>query len=677
MGIGILDIEQTCLECGRNCINRRSLGNHVARSHPEMGGLQGYVMRFLMTQPNLCVCGCGELTSWHNSHYRFNDYVNGHNEAGFRAKQPEFTPEQIDRRNQSIRRAYAERSEEITKKISESVTKGIAQSDYDFKDLWNRLWADPEFRAKQHKSRVKSWAGGAGEDRKRRVFTPEFIKRCAASRAENNAPTRVSKQELAFVERLKLVLGEENVQHQKWFNFSERTWCADVWLPEHRTIVEFDGTYHHGLDRDRDYTVGQLTHIVNDMNKDLIAIDKKLTLIRISSDVNIDNITSYEDLVGSAYRIIDSGVVKVGSMFSIDETVPLVSRDRLVMAQQAEKSMQEVEDILLPTITELFKCHVRAHGWFYPPVEGNVGSVLASLGNVKPLVDELEMSNAGSTWLKSFVRSYWNVDGGPVQAFNDDVKLDAVLRYRLGLNNSKLYRYDVDGQEVTAHETFDINLRNVRTGFIVQRNKVSWFRPAWATAVYKRFLDGISDPVVWDPSIGFSARLLGFAGAVKSGTYIGTDPAKMMHDDAVNLAYVLNRHNQSLKFDVRAQGSEHAQLGDSSVDFVFTSPPYFDCERYVDEPGQCWRDHPTIDSWTTNYLEPTLANVARALKPNRNAVINVNQQLSSTVLSVADRVGLEHVDTLRLPVKHDHFARAKGHGAGNKFEPLLVFKRTS
>lgn len=49
--------------------------------------------------------------------YRFNRYVNVHNEAGFTAKQIDFTPEQISKRNASIRRAYAEK-QEIKEKIS-------------------------------------------------------------------------------------------------------------------------------------------------------------------------------------------------------------------------------------------------------------------------------------------------------------------------------------------------------------------------------------------------------------------------------------------------------------------------------------------------------------------------------------------------------------------------------
>jgi hypothetical protein len=75
----------------------------------------------------------------------------------------------------------------------------------------------------------------------------------------------------------------------------------------------------------------------------------------------------------------------------------------------------------------------------------------------------LSSSTHGSDWLKSRVKSFWEVDRGPVKAFQSDKILQSVLSYRLGLNNSKLYDYVLlDGEKVSVHETFDMTLRDVR-----------------------------------------------------------------------------------------------------------------------------------------------------------------------------------------------------------------------
>ena len=121
MNTSIEDKEQKCLECGITCSNRRSLGNHLARSHKNLGGQQGYVIKhFLNGTVPLCKCGCGKNVEWHKLLYKFNDYLNGHNVSnlsGFK-----LTPEQIEKRNNSIRKTYQDKREELSQRISKSVS---------------------------------------------------------------------------------------------------------------------------------------------------------------------------------------------------------------------------------------------------------------------------------------------------------------------------------------------------------------------------------------------------------------------------------------------------------------------------------------------------------------------------------------------------------------------------
>ncbi len=124
MGLGIEDIEQKCLECGRLCKNKRSLGNHIVRTHEEVGDQKGYVLKYLLNgEEPKCKCGCGKETSWHKRTYQFNDYVNGHNKSGFIGFR--HTPEQIEKRNNSIRQTYKKNKKELSDKIGRSVSNAF------------------------------------------------------------------------------------------------------------------------------------------------------------------------------------------------------------------------------------------------------------------------------------------------------------------------------------------------------------------------------------------------------------------------------------------------------------------------------------------------------------------------------------------------------------------------
>lgn len=665
MGTGIEDVSQVCKECNQQCKNRRSLGNHVARSHKSLGDLKMYVLKHLLKdQMPKCLCGCGNDVEWHKSRYRFNDYLTGHNPVGFKVKQPVFTKEQIDARNVAIRNAYTQRGIEIKTKLSQTSTLAAVrrkENGFDFAAYFLNKWSDDTFRSAQRDGSLRSWSGEEGELRRIKVFTPALSAKISAANMRRDIKKESAIERLMYQDIVRVF---PDAVRSKWFNFSTKTWCADVWVPSHNAIIEFDGTYWHGLDRDHNFTRDQLSNITNDIIKNALALSKGLTLIRIKEGADLSCCTDFEQLLELAYHVVIEGTIKKEGTFRLHETLPLISRETLLTMNKSW-----IEDTLLPTLTRLYQVHVAYWGWFYP---GSDHTLLASIEALEKL-DEPKNEINSSLWLKAFVRSFWDVDGGPVKAFTDENTLKNVLRYRLGLNNSKFYKYPLpSGDSIEAHETFDINVKNVRRGFIVQRKAVSWFQPGVAAGLYKRFLHDIRSPVVWDPSIGFSARLLGFAGAFKSGTYVGTDPATMMFSDAEKLRGELLHVRPELNVKLHNVGSETFIPDECSLDLVFTSPPYFDKEKYVDEPGQCWRDHPTLEKWTKGYVVPTIRNAFMGLRPGRKLVFNVSSNLVDILITAALSVGFVHETSEAFHVRPDHFAKKTGRIVTSD-EKLLVF----
>lgn len=303
---GIIDEPQDCLICGTHCKNRKSLAMHLSKRHKEYN-TEKYTLKFKLNDvPLLCKCGCGKETNWSGAKARFNQYVTGHNSAGFVTTPVVFTEEQIQRRNEQIRKAYTENREQIIKKISSSVKEGLKNTNIDFSNYFHNKWKDEEFRKNQHTSRILSWSGVEGEDRKKRVFTKEFGYKISLANLKRDVK-KTSKQEQEFVEHL--ISMNFEIQTNVWKVYSDKVSCFDLLVLSTNTYVEFDGVYWHGLDRTHTYTYDQVSNMINDLKKNQNIIDNKQSLLRIRSDADYRTIMSFDDLVKQSYLYIKEGIV--------------------------------------------------------------------------------------------------------------------------------------------------------------------------------------------------------------------------------------------------------------------------------------------------------------------------------------------------------------------------------
>lgn len=365
-----------------------------------------------------------------------------------------------------------------------------------------------------------------------------------------------------------------------------------------------------------------------------------------------------------------------------DDRDPLITREQLIKINETDifpnaPGRDYTNDVIKPELMSFFREYVKINGWFYPQVADDIMTAVSAVRRREVnFSDDVisSLTNSGSTFLKSLFKSYWDVDDGPQKSFWDDRRLNAVVSYRLGLNNSKPYSYVLsDGRHVTCKETFDINIKNIRYGFVVQRAAVSWFKPTAAYEIYSRFLSHIEKPVVWDPSCGFGARLLGFIAAAEGGTYIGTDPAAQTFGDLCTLRDLAAEAGFQTRVNLHQECSE-SFIPHMPVDLVFTSPPYFAREKYFAEETQCWKKYPDTASWFGGYLLPTFRNARSALKDEGNLVINIDKKNSGLVCDAAAQAGFELDHTLKLKIGRDHFSKKYGISEKN-FEPIFVFRK--
>ena len=233
---------------------------------------------------------------------------------------------------------------------------------------------------------------------------------------------------------------------------------------------------------------------------------------------------------------------------------------------------------------------------------------------------------------------------------------------------------------------------------------VSNFRPTAAAAMYDIFVDkespleGTTAGTVWDPSMGYGGRLLG---AIAAGVnYIGTDPCIPTYDGLVRIQR--DYAHKHLNYSLQRIGSETFIPEDESIDFVFTSPPYFGWEAYGDEPEQSSIKFSTSDMWKEKFLKQTIANAYIGLKPGKYLALNVAntkqyKTFEEDTVDLAKEVGFEHTDTWWLSLSTQQGGSAvstldgdttetkqkqqymgkytRPNISGRKFEPTFIFKK--
>jgi hypothetical protein len=217
---------------------------------------------------------------------------------------------------------------------------------------------------------------------------------------------------------------------------------------------------------------------------------------------------------------------------------------------------------------------------------------------------------------------------------------------------------------------------NVTVNRMRQNSKVylapqspSNFRPTAAKYIYNTYG---KQGVVYDPCAGWGGRLFGFL-ASNCERYIGTDPSKKSYNGLNEIARTFNK---GILFDEFKDIEIYNQCAEDwipmrKVDLVFTSPPYFDCEKYSDEPTQSYLRHPTREKWTEGFLREMIKGCKIIMKDDAKMILNIanttkHKWIEEETIRVASEEGFELEDTL-------HLVLSSIAGKGVKTEPVFIF----
>lgn len=183
---------------------------------------------------------------------------------------------------------------------------------------------------------------------------------------------------------------------------------------------------------------------------------------------------------------------------------------------------------------------------------------------------------------------------------------------------------------------------------------------------------------------GFGGRMLGALSSKNNYRYVGTDPNTEtqyhLHELAEAIETATGREDS---YELHCCGSEVFRGKPNSIDFAFSSPPYFDLEVYSDEPTQCFNKFPKLEDWLEGYVRETIKNIYYMLKPGRYYAVNIADFKvgGGTVIAYVDEwiristeEGMPLFDTVYLGVTAR--AGSKEQAAGElKKENILIFKK--
>lgn len=129
---------------------------------------------------------------------------------------------------------------------------------------------------------------------------------------------------------------------------------------------------------------------------------------------------------------------------------------------------------------------------------------------------------------------------------------------------------------------------------------------------------------IYDFSCGFGGRMLGALSSKNNFRYIGVEPCVETYEQLLKLGkYIEDVTDRSNSFEIYNIGSEDFTYKMEAVDFAFSSPPYFNLERYSDEPTQCYNKYPDLDDWFEGYVKETIKNIYKILKTGGTYAVNI------------------------------------------------------
>ena len=234
----------------------------------------------------------------------------------------------------------------------------------------------------------------------------------------------------------------------------------------------------------------------------------------------------------------------------------------------------------------------------------------------KKIIRRINRGNDASNYFQQYNR--WSVDGtispGPVRTWGNPKFMYTLL--------GSLFTLEVE----------KVDRGTLRSCIGLRKYICSQFKPNVAKSIYDMF----KAENILDFSMGWGDRLAGFYASDYGKHYVGIDPRKENHSIYEEQSKFYDKHlgffEQERKSEFHCSPAEEFDFSqyDNYFDLVFTSPPYFNVERYSYDDTQSWVRYKDIDDWNTEFLQKTLNNLWRSIKSGGYLLVNISDVNASS-----------------------------------------------
>ena len=193
-------------------------------------------------------------------------------------------------------------------------------------------------------------------------------------------------------------------------------------------------------------------------------------------------------------------------------------------------------------------------------------------------------------------------------------------------------------------------------------------------------------PVLWgnvyDYSCGYGGRLLGIGSSNFKYKYIGVEP----NTETVNYLNYLNDiidEATGVRGTIIQSVSEQYQPED--IDLAFSSPPYFNLEKYSNEETQCMVQFKTEDEWFEGYVAPTMENIKRGLNDDGIFATNIADyksydrkepyEVTDRWIQTAEKVGFKYDGVIKMMLNTRPGVGNDRKEGREKWEGVYVFRK--
>jgi hypothetical protein len=192
-------------------------------------------------------------------------------------------------------------------------------------------------------------------------------------------------------------------------------------------------------------------------------------------------------------------------------------------------------------------------------------------------------------------------------------------------------------------------------------------------------------PVMWgnvyDYSAGYGGRMLGITSSKMGYSYTGVDPNT---ETFVNLQYLASMITEAYGRTATLNCDTSENFKPTDVDLAFSSPPYFNLEKYCDEPTQCMVRCTTLDDWFELYAVPTMQNIYQGLNSDGVFATNIADYKSygnkeyavvDRWIETAERLGFQYQSTIKMMLNTRPGVGNNKKQGREKWEGIYVFTK--